>query len=68
MSLTKREAAAVSAYTGILIGSFADLHEYAEEIMGRPIWTHQFPSIADDLKAAARADFMAIQVDGKSAA
>ena len=68
MSLTKREAAAVSAYTGILIGSFADMHEYAEEVMGRPIWTHQFPRIADELKEAARADFMSIEVDGVGAA
>jgi len=39
--MTKREAAIVSAYTGILIGSFSDLHQYIEEIMKRPVWTHE---------------------------
>lgn len=58
--LTKEQAAIVGAFTGTLAGDFSDFHEYAERKMGRPIWTHQFPSIAKDLKEAARPDFMAI--------
>jgi hypothetical protein len=62
--MTKREAAIVSAYTGFLLGYFTDLHEYIEEILGRPVWTHEMASesFADELKEAARADFVAITV------
>lgn len=35
--MTKREAAIVSAYTGILIGSFSDMHEYVEEKLQRSV-------------------------------
>jgi hypothetical protein len=62
--MTKREAAIVSAYTGILLGSFSDLHEYAEEVLRRPVWTHEFGSqgVADELKVASRPDFLGIRV------
>ena len=53
--LTKRQAAIIGAFTGILAGPFQDVHEYAEEIIGRPIWTHEWP--ADKIKEAARSDF-----------
>ncbi len=33
--MTKREAAIMSAFTGIMIGSFSDMHKYVEEIMKR---------------------------------
>lgn len=61
--MTKREAAIVSAYTGYLIGEFSDFQAYAEEIMGRPIFTHEFPSIADELKEKSKKDFMSIKIE-----
>ena len=60
--MTKREAAIVTMFTGILIGDFSDAHAYAEEIMGRPIWTHQFPSLMAEIKEKAKPDFLAIQI------
>lgn len=60
--MTKREAAIVSAYTGYLIGEFSDFQVYAEEIIGRPIFTHEFPSISDELKEKSKKDFMSIKV------
>lgn len=60
--MTKREAAIVSAYTGYLIGEFSDFHAYVEEIMGRPVFTHEFPSIAEELKEKSKKDFMSIKV------
>lgn len=60
--MTKREAAIVSAYTGYLIGSFSDFHAYAEEIFERPIFTHEFPSIVEELKEKSKKDFMSIKV------
>lgn len=61
--MTKREAAIVSAYTGYLIGEFSNFQAYAEEIMGRPLFTHEFPSIADELKEASKKDFMSIKIE-----
>lgn len=60
--MTKREAAIVSAYTGYLIGEFGDFHAYVEEIMGRPVFTHELPSIAEELKEKSKADFMSIKI------
>lgn len=62
--MTKREAAIVSIYTGILIGTFGEAHKYAEEIMGEPIWTHEFASKAlwGKLKELSKPDFMAIKI------
>lgn len=60
--MTKREAAIVSAYTGYLIGEFSDFQAYVEEIMRRPIFTHEFPNIADELKEKSKKDFMSIKV------
>ena len=41
--MTKQEAVLVSAYTGFLLtNSFADVHKFCEDLLGRPIWTHEF--------------------------
>lgn len=61
--MTKREAAIVSAYTGYLIGEFKDFHAYVEEIMGRPVFTHELPSIAEELKYKSKKDFMSIKIE-----
>lgn len=65
--MTKREAAIIGAYTGILVGSFSDLHEYVEEIIGRPVFIHEmaFDSVADQIKRAATKDFMNLVIEDK---
>ena len=62
--MTKREAAIIGAYTGVLLGKFDDMHSYIEEIMGRPVWTHELANekTVDAIKEKSRADFLAIQV------
>lgn len=64
--LTRREAAVISAYTGYLIGPFADMHEYIEEKFGHPVWTHEMGDkrFAEKLRELAKDDFIAIEVDG----
>lgn len=64
--MTKREAAIVSAYTGILIGEMSDFHKFVEEIMERPVWTHEMGSgeVADEIKKRAKPHFLAIDVEG----
>lgn len=60
--MTKREAAIISLYTGILIGEFSEMHKYAEELLGQPIFTHQFAgdAINAKLKELAKPDFLEI--------
>lgn len=62
--MTKREAAIVSAYTGILCGDFAAFHAYVEEILGRSVWTHEMgdQAVFAEIKAAAKPDFIALCV------
>lgn len=64
--MTNQEAAIITAYTGVMIGDFAYFHEYVEKILGRHVWTHEMASraVADEIKAAAKADFLAIEVSG----
>jgi len=43
--MTLREGAIVTAYTGIVsCSSFQVFHEYVEEKMGRPVYTHELAS------------------------
>ena len=61
--MTDREKAIVMAYTGacMLTGDkFQIFHKYVEEIMGRPIWTHEMAQLADEIKEKSKADFMSL--------
>jgi hypothetical protein len=62
--MTKREAAIVSAFTGILIGKFDDMHRYIEKILDRPVFTHELASkrLAYEIKEKSKADFIEIEV------
>ena len=62
--MTKREAAIVSAYTGYLIGEFSELHKYVEEIIGRPVYTHEMGNkeTFDEIKSKAKNDFVSIEL------
>ena len=63
--MTKREAAIVTAYTKILIGDFHTAHQYIEEIMERPVMTHELADTAtwEDIQALAKPDFISITVE-----
>lgn len=58
--MTNKEKIIVSAYTGTLMCDFSDLHEYIEEKMGRPVWTHEFPSLQKLIKELSKDDFLKI--------
>jgi hypothetical protein len=57
--MTKREAAILSAYTGIMIGKFEDLITYAEEKLRRPVFSQEFLDncFKEDLRCIAAYDF-----------
>lgn len=61
--MTDKEKAIVMAYTGIcmLTGEkFGVFHAYIEDIMGRPVYTHELAiqSISDEIKEKSRDDFI----------
>lgn len=58
--LTRTQAAVIGAFTGILVGPFADVQEYASKVMGEPIYTHELAFRADEIKEASRGDFLAL--------
>ena len=41
--MTKNEAVLISAYTKTLLTKdFSDVHKFCEDLLGRPIFTHEF--------------------------
>lgn len=62
--MTKQEAAIITAYTGIMIGKFSDFHKYAEELLERPVLSHEFASkdTMDSIKNLSRKDFISMEV------
>lgn len=64
--MTDREKAIVMAYTGkcMLTGDkFQIFHKYVENIMGRPIYTHDIGWLEDDIKEKSKDDFIALCED-----
>lgn len=61
--MTDKEKAIIMAHTGVcmLTGEkFQIFHEYIEEIMGRPVLTHEIAFLAGTIKEKSKADFMAL--------
>lgn len=61
--MTDRERAIVMAYTGytMLTGTkYKIFHEYIEEIMGRPVYTHEmaYKNVSDEIREKAKSDFI----------
>lgn len=64
--LTKEQSAIIGAYTGFCAGNFGGIQEYAERVLGRSIWTHEFSTkeLSQELRKAAQPDFISICYDG----
>lgn len=61
--MEKREAVVIETYTGIVMLTGDDrkyIYEYAEKLLGFPIFTHEFPMYADKLKELSKPDFIEI--------
>ena len=59
--MTRREKAICEVFTGICFCAGeqrAAVYEYASELIGRPIFTHEFYTLADELKRLAKNDFI----------
>lgn len=61
--MTQREKAICELFTGICFcagDQRGAVYEYAEELLGRPVMTHDFLLCAEELKEKARPDFVAL--------
>ena len=59
--MTDRERAIIMAYTGIcmLAGSKLDIfYKYLEELFNGPVYTHEIPYLADEIKKRSFDDFL----------
>ena len=63
--MTKHQAAVITAYTGFLLGDFSDFHDYAETLMKRPIFTHEFGDsvFTRELHQASKPDFVSLEIE-----
>lgn len=61
--MTTYEAAVIMAYTGYatLVGDKLNVfHKYCEDLMGRPILTHEYPYLSERIKLLSKPDFIKI--------
>lgn len=61
--MTDKEKAIVMAYTGIcmLTGDKLNIfNKYVEDILDKPVFTHELGLLADEIKKKSKADFMAL--------
>ncbi len=65
--MTKEECIIVSAYTGVLMCDFDDMHRYIEEKLRRPVFTHELADHKtwEEIKAATKQDFLRICAEAK---
>lgn len=58
--MTTREKQIVSAYTGILMCPVDSLHKYVEELLGRPVYTHELAShdVWEEIKEKSKPEFL----------
>lgn len=59
--MTDREKAIVMAFTGttMLTGDKIQIfYDYVTELVGRPVWTHEMPALAEMIKEKSKADFL----------
>ena len=63
--MTKQEKLIVSAYTGILMTDWDEFHKFAEELLGRSIYTHEFDKeeVVEEIVDKVRDDFMKLCED-----
>lgn len=60
--LTREQAAIIGVYTGVTCGPFTDVHQKIEQVLGRPVWTHEMADkyLWQDVKARIKEEFLAI--------
>jgi len=66
--MTNRECAIVMAYTGITMLSGDNLkyfYDYVSEILGEPVFTHEFYTRANEIKEKSKPDFLQLCAEAR---
>lgn len=66
--MTNRECAIVMAYTGVAMLAGDKLrvfYDYVSEILGEPVWTHEFYTRADEIREKSKPDFLRLCAEAK---
>lgn len=60
--ISQAQGVILTGFTGIMMCEFSAFHEDVEKRLGRPVLTHELPSLFSDgtIKEAYRKDFMLI--------
>jgi hypothetical protein len=60
--LTRDQAAIIGVYTGISAGPFADIQKLAEDLLERPVFTHELANqdLCEKLKELVKPQFIQI--------
>lgn len=65
--MTRKEAIAISAYTEYCFAPFDEVHQFIEEVLGRPVLTHELlvrNDIWDDVRKSMQKNLYAhIRID-----
>lgn len=57
--LTTEQAVVLTGFTGVMCCEiFSDFHKDLELRIGRPVFTHELPSLTDKIKELYKNDFM----------
>ena len=59
--MTGRECAIVEAYTGYAMccgDNRREIYKYVSELLGRPVYTHEFATLAQKIHKLAKPDFV----------
>ena len=68
--MTKHECAVVTAFTGISMLNGKDLrylYNYLSGFIGRPVYSHEIPTVAETYKEQIREDFLDLCRNAKEA-
>lgn len=58
--MTKQDGAIITAYMGVLCCDIQVFYQYAEKLIGRALWTHEYANkeVWEDLKRLSYVDFI----------
>ena len=64
--MTKAEKLIISAYTGVLMTTMDELHQFIEQKLGRSVWTLELAneSVINEIKEAVKDDFLKLCEEG----
>lgn len=65
MKLTKEQAAIIGVYTGCTCGPFEDIHKKIEDVLERPVCSHEMAdkNLMEHVRSMIRDEFLEICAD-----